>query len=71
MPGAMFSRSSITMTPSRISHSVARSVSLTMRKIERPAGTSSAIGSQAPFRSVTVTASASAAPREAATCEAA
>ena len=53
-PGAMFSRSATTITPSRISHSSGRSEALWMRKVVRPAGTVSSAGSQ--VASVTVTA---------------
>ena len=55
-PGAMFSLSSTTMTPSRISHSTARSDALAMRKVLRPAGTTRSFGSQVRPVMVTVTA---------------
>ena len=55
-PGAMFSRSSTTITPSRISHSSARFDLLTMVKVVRPAGTVISLGSQALPWIVTVTA---------------
>ena len=48
-PGRMFSRSSSTITPSRISHSSARSPLLTMRNCTLPAGTLTALGVHVPW----------------------
>ncbi len=53
----MFSRSSSTITPSRISHSMARGEWLITRKVVRPAGTVMALGWQPLAVTVTVVAS--------------